>query len=360
MAKTSPKQYNNFIRRSSCPSVEDVPSPRTSPTSSPRSTRTAFDISSKGTASDPLSMDEIDTMSQSSTISFDSTTCSNLAYAEYNKTLSAKKLLERSEEVLGQQEDVKAAIVQNNRALENAIEALRTHRAKTNEVKDSNTQLRRRVSVLEKDKKELQMVKEDLEKCDKEKGGGSARLKIDQAAAAVKSLKEQLADKDRQLETTQSKIEHALRIGTAETSSLMAKLRDSETKIGMLEEERNTLKLALQVQESTYSESDTGDYMRQEAELQDYKNQVALLTCQVSELRRYYAMERHLRKQLQIQIHSTQQPPSIPEPHYVERTEHYPPPTAQYVDRSYAASLAASHSEQGPQPNYSDFDYRPY
>ena len=44
-------------------------------------------------------------------------------------------------------------------------------------------------------------------------GGGSARLKIDQAAAAVKSLKEQLADKDRQLETTQSKIEHALRIG---------------------------------------------------------------------------------------------------------------------------------------------------
>ena len=30
-----------------------------------------------------------------------------------------------------------------------------------------------------------------------------------------------------------------------------------------------------------YSESDNGDYMRQEAELQDYKNQVALLTCQV-------------------------------------------------------------------------------
>lgn len=46
-------------------------------------------------------------------------------------------------------------------------------------------------------------------------GGGSARLKIDQAAAAVKSLKEQLADKDRQLETTQSKIEHALRIGVS-------------------------------------------------------------------------------------------------------------------------------------------------
>ena len=31
-------------------------------------------------------------MSQSSTISFDSTTCSNLAYTELNKTLSAKKV----------------------------------------------------------------------------------------------------------------------------------------------------------------------------------------------------------------------------------------------------------------------------
>lgn len=368
-----PKQYNNF-RRSSCPSVEDVPlsTPSSSPSSSPRTARSGSVISAKGTVSDPLSMDEIDTISQSSTISFDSTTCTNLALAEYNKTLSAKKLLQRSEVVLRQEEGVKEAILQNNRALEHGIEAVRSHRAKTNEVRDSNTQLRKRVSVLEKEKKELQLAKEDLEKSDKEKGGGSARLKIDQAAAAVKSLKEQLADKDRQLETTQSKIDHALRIGTAETTSLKSKLRESELKIGMLEEERNTLKLALQAQEAAFSESDTGDYMRQEAELQDYKNQVALLTCQDAVVRRLLdSLEEHmetgstpnhsfLQKKISFLSAFMQTPPSLPEPHYVERTEHYPPTSAQYVDRSYAASLAASHSEQPPQHNYPEFEYRPY
>ena len=35
-------------------------------------------------------------MSQSSTISFDSTTCSNLAYTELNKTLTAKKVTNQS------------------------------------------------------------------------------------------------------------------------------------------------------------------------------------------------------------------------------------------------------------------------
>ena len=52
----------------------------------------------------------------------------------------------------------------------------------------------------------------------------------------------------------------------------------------------------------------------------------------------------------------TLQPASLPEPHYTERTEHYPPPTPQYVDRSYAASLAASHSDQAPAPNYPDYE----
>lgn len=34
----------------------------------------------------------------------------------------------------------------------------------------------------------------------------------------------------------------------------------------------------------------------------EYKNQLAVLSCQVTELKRYYSMERHVRKQLQAKL----------------------------------------------------------
>lgn len=299
-----------------------------------------------------------------STISVDSVTISNLAVSnnlprgnttQGNSAASEHgsrqkkrvdsiphdQMVQKLKEVEQRENEIEHVLIQNNNLMKLLLENSRESKTKVNTIKTNNMEYRRKMSEL---KGELEQKNNEIRSfSDGDKNANAQRLKIDQAAAAVKDLRDQLYEKDRVHERMKTKVEQDYSALVSENSYL--KVQAAEAEAFKAEHERQCDTLSTSLEENQQIIESLSDQLLGEKKLtDDYKNQLAVLSCQVTELKRYYSMERHVRKQLQAKL-------QVSDPGHFSRSGM----ESRGFEPSIGATLAASHGEQTAPPSNSPF-----
>ncbi|XP_063680380.1 uncharacterized protein LOC134815732 isoform X1 [Bolinopsis microptera] len=236
-----------------------------------------------------------------STISVDSVTISNLAVSnnlprgnsaqqgnsaasEHGSrqkkrvdTIPHDQMVQKLKEVEQRENEIEHVLIQNNNLMKLLLENSRESKSKVNTIKANNMEYRREMSEL---KGELKQKNNEIRSfSDGDKNANAQRLKIDQAAAAVKDLRDQLYEKDRVLERMKTKVEQDYSALVSENSYL--KVQVAEADAFKSEHERQCDTLSTSLEENQQIIESLNDQLLGEKKLtDDYKNQLAVLSCQ--------------------------------------------------------------------------------
>jgi len=252
-----------------------------------------------------------------------------------------EQMVLKLKDVEQKENEIEQVLIQNNNLMKLLLESTRENKSKVTTMKSSNTEYQKEISEL---KSELEQKNSEIRSfSDGDKNANAQRLKIDQAAAAVKDLRDQLYEKDRVIERMKTKVEQDYSALVSENSFLKIQVSECESK--KAEHERRCDTLSTSLEENLQIIDSLNDQLLNEKKLtDDYKNQLAVLSCQVTELKRYYSMERHVRKQLQAKL-------QISDPGNFSRSGL----ESRGFEQSIGATLAASHGEQTAPPSNSPF-----
>ncbi|KAL5259316.1 hypothetical protein ACHWQZ_G009677 [Mnemiopsis leidyi] len=309
-----------------------------------------------------------------STISVDSATYNNLAVSQNlscsqvipsssrsaenggrhrkrTENIPHDQVVHKLKEMEQKENEIEQILIQNNNLMKLLLESTRENKSKAMSIKTSNSEYQKEISQL---RMELEHKNNEIRSfSDGDKNANAQRLKIDQAAAAVKDLRDQLYEKDRVIDRMKTKVEQDYSALVSENSFLKIQVTECEAK--KMEQERRCDSLSTSLEENQLMIDSLNDQLLTEKKLtDDYKNQLAVLSCQE-------AVNRSIVESMGIDGIS----PGALQRRFAALTALFAPSDPGHFSRSglesrgfeqsIGATLAASHGEQTAPPSNSPF-----
>jgi len=262
-----------------------------------------------------------------------------------------EQMVLKLKDVEQKENEIEQVLIQNNNLMKLLLESTRENKSKVTTMKSSNTEYQKEISEL---KSELEQKNSEIRSfSDGDKNANAQRLKIDQAAAAVKDLRDQLYEKDRVIERMKTKVEQDYSALVSENSFLKIQVSECESK--KAEHERRCDTLSTSLEENLQIIDSLNDQLLNEKKLtDDYKNQLAVLSCQE-------AVNRSLVESMGMDGFS----PGALQRRWATLTALLAPSDpgnfsrsgleSRGFEQSIGATLAASHGEQTAPPSNSPF-----